>query len=203
MFDFETQIQEIATKNQANLIITHKEHQPHNHYEIVVKQENYIELMTALKQDLACSTLIDLCGVDYSTYGIDETSPYGQRFAVVVQLLSIKHNQRIRIKTFAIEESFPVVPSLTALFLNADWYEREAFDVMGILFDGHHDLRRILTDYGFVGHPFRKDFPVSGHVEMRYDPQEKKVIYQPVTIEPRELTPRTIREEHYAHRQKV
>jgi NADH-quinone oxidoreductase subunit C len=139
--------------------------------------------------------LIDLCGVDYSSY--EGRSPEGRRFAVVTHLMSIEHNWRLRMRVFAPDDAFPVVDSLTAVYPNADWYEREAFDLFGIVFDGHADLRRILTDYGFVGHPFRKDFPLSGTVEMRYDPEQKRVIYQPVSIEPRQIVPRVIREKEY------
>src|SRR5260364_7610 len=146
--------------------------------------------------------LIELCGVDYSAYGNreddrDEDSTDSPRFAVVIHLLSIQHNARVRIRTFAPDNAMPVLPSLTEIWHSANWYEREAFDLFGIVFDGHPDLRRILTDYGFIGHPFRKDFPISGNVEMRYDPEQQRVIYQPVTIEPREITPRVIREEQY------
>jgi NADH-quinone oxidoreductase subunit C len=139
--------------------------------------------------------LLDLCGVDYESYG--DGAWGGARFAVVSHLLSITHNWRIRVRTFAPDDDLPVVPSVSELWNSANWYEREAFDLFGILFEGHDDLRRILTDYGFIGHPFRKDFPVSGYVEMRYDPEQKRVIYQPVTIEPRENVPRVIREENY------
>ncbi len=140
--------------------------------------------------------LIDLCGVDYASYG--DAPREGPRFAVVVHLLSIKNNWRLRVRTFCPDNEFPVVSSLVEVWPAADWFEREAFDLFGILFEGHPDLRRILTDYGFVGHPFRKDFPLSGHVEMRYDPQQKRVVYQPVTIDPREVTPRIVREKNYA-----
>jgi NADH-quinone oxidoreductase subunit C len=145
--------------------------------------------------DFLFEELIDLCGVDYSTYG--DGSWVGSRFAVVSHLLSVAHNWRLRVRLFVPNDEFPVVPSLTEVWGSANWYEREAFDFFGILFEGHNDLRRILTDYGFIGHPFRKDFPVSGYVEMRYDEKQKRVIYQPVTIEPREITPRVIREEGY------
>ena len=144
---------------------------------------------------LGFEQLSDLCGVDYSIYRDGEWA--GARFAVVSHLLSIKHNWRLRLRVFADDEGFPIVDSLTAVWPNANWYEREAFDLFGIVFTGHDDLRRLLTDYGFVGHPFRKDFPLSGNVEMRYDPEQKRVIYQPVTIEPREITPRIIREDNY------
>ena len=139
--------------------------------------------------------LIDLCGVDYSDY---RNAPWdGPRFCVVSHLLSITHNWRVRLKVFAPDDDLPAVSSLTPVWNSANWFEREAFDLYGIVFEGHEDLRRILTDYGFIGHPMRKDFPVSGHVEMRYDPEAGRVIYQPVTIEPREITPRVVREERY------
>jgi NADH-quinone oxidoreductase subunit C len=139
--------------------------------------------------------LIDLCGVDYQTYG--DGAWEGPRFAAVSQLLSLTNNWRLRLRVFAPDDSVPIVPSLVEIWNSANWYEREAFDLYGIVFEGHPDLRRILTDYGFIGHPFRKDFPVSGYVEMRYDPEQKRVVYQPVTIEPREITPRVIREDRY------
>lgn len=144
---------------------------------------------------LGFEQLSDLCGVDYSIYRDGEWA--GARFAVVSHLLSIKHNWRLRLRVFADDEGFPIVDSLTAVWPNANWYEREAFDLFGIVFTGHDDLRRLLTDYGFVGHPFRKDFPLSGNVEMRYDPEQGRVMYQPVTIEPREIIPRVIREDGY------
>jgi NADH-quinone oxidoreductase subunit C len=164
---------------------------------IVVKADDYLAAMRVLRDhaDLRFEELIDLCGVDYSTYS--DGAWDGPRFAVVCHLLSLAHNWRVRVRMFAPDDDLPVVPSLVDLWSTANWYEREAFDFFGILFDGHNDLRRILTDYGFIGHPFRKDFPVSGYVEMRYDPEQKRVIYQPVTIEPREITPRVIREEKY------
>jgi NADH-quinone oxidoreductase subunit C len=142
-------------------------------------------------------SMMDLCGVDYSTYG--EAGKESQKYAVVVHLLSVTLNQRIRVRCYAENDEFPVVASLVDVWGAANWYEREAFDLFGIVFEGHPDLRRILTDYGFVGHPFRKDFPTSGYVEMRYDPEQKRVVYQPVTIEPRENVPRVIREDSYAH----
>ncbi len=159
--------------------------------------EHYLDVMTILRDHKALrfELLVDLCGVDYSTYRNDTWQ--GKRFAVVSQLLSVQNNQRIRVRVWVQDDDFPVVESVVGIYNSADWYEREAFDMYGILFDNHPDLRRILTDYGFVGHPFRKDFPVSGHVEMRYDEAQKRVIYQPVTIEPREITPRIVREEHY------
>ncbi|AIY42304.1 NADH-ubiquinone oxidoreductase chain C [Collimonas arenae] len=164
---------------------------------IIVKAANYLSAMRVLRDhaDTRFEELIDLCGVDYSTYG--EGAWDGARFAVVSHLLSIAHNWRLRVRVFAPDDEMPVVASLTDIWASANWYEREAFDFFGILFEGHNDLRRILTDYGFIGHPFRKDFPVSGYVEMRYDAEQKRVIYQPVTIDPREITPRVIREEHY------
>ena len=145
--------------------------------------------------ELHFEQLIDLCGVDYSTYTNEDW--HGKRFAAVSHLLSLKHNWRLRVRVWADDDDFPMVDSVVDLYNAADWYEREAFDLYGILFNNHPDLRRILTDYGFVGHPFRKDFPISGHVEMRYDEAEGRVIYQPVTIEPREITPRIVREEQY------
>jgi NADH-quinone oxidoreductase subunit C len=145
--------------------------------------------------DFAFEQLIDLCGVDYSRYGNEDREP--PRFAVVYHLLSIEHNWRLRVRTFAQDDALPVVASVTDIWPSANWFEREAFDLYGIVFEGHRDLRRILTDYGFIGHPFRKDFPLSGTVEMRYDPDQQRVIYQPVTIEPREIVPRVTREAHY------
>jgi NADH-quinone oxidoreductase subunit C len=165
---------------------------------VVVGAADYLAVMTALRDDpsLAFELMIDLCGVDYSAYG--DGAWDGARFAVVVHLLSLAHNWRLRVRVFAPDDGFPVVPSLVDVWPAVNWFEREAFDLYGLMFEGHPDLRRILTDYGFVGHPFRKDFPLSGHVEMRYDPEQKRVIYQPVSIEPREITPRIIREEAYA-----
>lgn len=164
---------------------------------VVIKAVDYLAAMQTLRDHpaLRFEQLMDLCGVDYSAYG-DGTWD-GARFAVVSHLLSVTHNWRVRVRSFALDDDFPLLASVTDLWSSADWYEREAFDLFGILFDGHNDLRRILTDYGFIGHPFRKDFPVSGYVEMRYDPEQKRVIYQPVTIEPRENVPRVIREENY------
>jgi NADH-quinone oxidoreductase subunit C len=164
---------------------------------IVIKAADYLSAMRVLRDhsDLQFEELIDLCGVDYSTYG--DGAWDGPRFAVVSHLLSMTHNWRLRVRVFALDDEVPLVASLTDIWPAANWYEREAFDFFGILFDGHNDLRRILTDYGFIGHPFRKDFPVTGYVEMRYDAEQKRVIYQPVTIEPRENVPRVIREEKY------
>jgi NADH-quinone oxidoreductase subunit C len=165
---------------------------------IVVKLADLLSVAAVLRDapDLHFQQLIDLCGLDYSAYG--EGAWDGQRFAVVYHLLSITHNRRLRMRVFARDDELPVVDSVIGVWPSANWYEREAFDLYGIVFPGHPDLRRILTDYGFVGHPFRKDFPLTGNVEMRYDPDQQRVIYQPVTIEPREITPRTIREENYA-----
>ena len=158
---------------------------------------NYLYIMQTLRdhEDLHFESLVDLCGVDYSTYKNEVWQ--GKRFAAVSQLVSVKHNQRVRVRVWAQDDNLPLVPSVVNIYNSADWYEREAFDMYGIIFNEHPDLRRILTDYGFVGHPFRKDFPVSGYVEMHYDETEKRVIYQPVTIEPREITPRVVREENY------
>jgi NADH-quinone oxidoreductase subunit C len=144
--------------------------------------------------DLRFEQLIDLCGVDYSGY----SGHAGLRFAVVYHLMSLTHNRRLRLRVFCPADDFPLVNSVISVWPSANWFEREAFDLFGIVFDGHPDLRRILTEYGFIGHPFRKDFPISGNVEMRYDPDQQRVIYQPVTIEPREIVPRIVREEHYA-----
>jgi len=164
---------------------------------VVVGAADYLEAARILRDAPGCrfEQLIDLCGVDYSDYRDGEWE--GERFCVVSHLLSVSLNQRVRLKVFAPNEDLPVVDSVTSIWNAAEWFEREAFDLYGIVFEGHDDLRRILTDYGFIGHPFRKDFPVSGHVEMRYDPEAKRVIYQPVTIEPREITPRVIREDNY------
>jgi NADH-quinone oxidoreductase subunit C len=164
---------------------------------LVVKAADYYGVMQTLRDDksLGFDQLIDLAGVDYLSYG--EGTWDGLRFAVVVHLLSVKNNWRVRVRAFCADDDMPLLPSLVPLWRAVNWYEREAFDMFGILFEGHNDLRRILTDYGFIGHPFRKDFPVSGYVEMRYDPEQKRVIYQPVTIEPRENVPRVIREENY------
>jgi len=148
------------------------------------------------RPELRFDILVDLCGVDYSTYGGGTHD--GPRFAIVYHLLSLANNHRVRVRCFASDDAFPVVPSAVEVWPNANWFEREAFDLYGIMFPGHPDLRRILTDYGFIGHPFRKDFPVSGYVEMRYDPEQGRVVYQPVTIEPREIVPRVIREDTYA-----
>ena len=163
-----------------------------------VKAAQYKDTCTRLRDDpaLKFEQLIDLCGVDYGAYA--DKPREGPRFASVVHLLSVRHNWRLRLRAFCPDDEFPLLPSLCEVWPSLNWYEREAFDLFGIVFDGHPDLRRILTDYGFIGHPFRKDFPVSGHVEMRYDPEQKRVVYQPVTIDPREVTPRIVREDHYA-----
>lgn len=165
--------------------------------EVVVSSSDYHAAALKLRDAEGCQfeQLLDLCGVDYSEY--KDGSWDGARYAVVSQLLSVALNQRLRLKTFASDDDFPVVASLTNVWSSANWFEREAFDLFGIVFEGHDDLRRILTDYGFIGHPFRKDFPTNGHVEMRYDPEKKRVVYQPVTIELREITPRVIREDNY------
>jgi NADH-quinone oxidoreductase subunit C len=167
-------------------------------FTLTVVAADLLEAMRTLRDDprLRFEQLIDLCGVDYRDYknGLWE----GQRFAVVYHLLSLTHNWRLRVRAFAESDEFPVLDSVMELWPAANWYEREAFDLYGIVFTGHPDLRRILTDYGFIGHPFRKDFPLSGYVEMRYDPDVQRVIYQPVTIEPREIVPRIVREETYA-----
>lgn len=164
---------------------------------VVIAPAAYLQAMRDLRDHASTcfEELIDLCGVDYSTYGDDAWT--GKRFAAVSHLLSITHNWRLRVRVFAADDDMPLLPSVVDVWNSANWYEREAFDLFGILFDGHNDLRRILTDYGFIGHPFRKDFPISGFVEMRYDAEQKRVIYQPVTIEARENTPRIIREENY------
>ena len=164
---------------------------------VVVNADTYFESVMLLRDDpsLAFEQLIDLCGVDYQDFGDGTWS--GQRFGVVSHLLSLQHNWRLRLRVFAPDDNYPLVASITPVWNSANWFEREAFDLYGILFEGHDDLRRILTDYGFIGHPFRKDFPISGTVEMRYDPELKRVVYQPVTIEAREITPRIVREEQY------
>jgi len=182
---------------------------------VVVRAPVMLEVLTRMRDDQALrfEQLIDLCGVDYSTYGSDiseggayfgsdipsaSAAAHSHRFAVVYNLLSVTNNVRIRVRIFAEDDEFPVLASVIDIWPSANWYEREAFDLYGIVFTGHPDLRRILTDYGFVGNPFRKDFPLSGNVEMRYDPEQQRVVYQPVSIDPREVTPRIVREEHYA-----
>jgi NADH-quinone oxidoreductase subunit C len=164
---------------------------------LVVKAADYLAAMQTLRDAQGCKfeQLIDICGLDYSSYR--DTEWDGLRYCAVSHLLSVSLNQRVRVKVFCPDDDFPVLPSVMHLWNSANWFEREAFDLYGIVFEGHEDLRRILTDYGFIGHPFRKDFPLSGYVEMRYDEELKRVVYQPVTIEPREVTPRVIREENY------
>lgn len=164
---------------------------------LTVSAADYLASAAQLRDAPGCrfEQLIDLCGVDYSEYRDGQYD--GLRYCVVSHLLSVSLNQRVRLKVFCPDDDFPVVDSLNGIWNSANWFEREAFDLYGIIFEGHNDLRRILTDYGFIGHPFRKDFPTSGHVEMRYDSEQKRVIYQPVTIEPREITPRVIREDNY------
>jgi NADH-quinone oxidoreductase subunit C len=164
---------------------------------VVVDAANYFQAAKILRDDPTCrfEQLIDLCGVDYSTY--KNEALVGLRYCVVLHLLSVSLNQRVRLKAFVPDDLAPSLPTVCEIWSGANWFEREAFDLFGIVFEGHNDLRRILTDYGFIGHPFRKDFPVLGHVEMRYDAEQKRVVYQPVTIEPREITPRVIREENY------
>ena len=164
---------------------------------LTVDPADYLAAMSALREAPGCKfeQLIDLCGMDMSAYGDGRWQ--GRRFCVVSQLLSVSLNQRLRVKVYCADDAFPVVSSVTGIWSAANWFEREAFDLLGIVFDGHNDLRRILTDYGFAGHPLRKDFPLIGHVEMRYDAERERVVYEPVTIEQREVTPRIIREEHY------
>jgi NADH-quinone oxidoreductase subunit C len=172
-------------------------HRDRGEITVTVRCADYASAARLLRDDpsLRFEQLIDLCGLDYSDY---QNRPWdGSRFCVTSHLLSVTHNWRLRLKVFAPDDDMPSVASVTEVWNSANWFEREAFDMYGIVFEGHEDLRRILTDYGFIGHPMRKDFPVSGHVEMRYDPQSRRVIYQPVTIEPRENTPRVVREEHY------
>jgi NADH-quinone oxidoreductase subunit C len=168
---------------------------------LTVNADTYTDACVALRDTFGFDTLIDLCGMDYSTYREDTESPYeGKRYAVVLHLLSVKNNCRLRVRCAIEDDGYPIIASLMDVWPAVGWYEREAFDLMGIVFDGHPDLRRILTDYGFIGHPLRKDFPVTGHIEMIYDEVQKRVIYQPITIEPRENTPRVIRETGYAGR---
>ena len=166
---------------------------------VEIRAADLTEAMATLRDDqsLAFSQLVDACGMHYAGFG---DAWDGARYAVVYQLLSIQHNWRVRVRCFCTDDEFPMVDTVNEIWASANWYEREAFDLYGIVFNGHPDLRRILTDYGFVGHPFRKDFPVTGNVEMRYDPEQQRVVYQPVTIEPREIVPRVIREDHYAER---
>ncbi len=193
-----TKINELEAKLKEILgSLTHQLTTALGEVTLTVSAENYLEVMRDLRDSptTAFDQLIDLCGLDYSTYSDGDWS--GPRFAVVTHLLSTSKNWRLRVRVFAPDDGLPIVSSLSQLWSAANWYERETFDLFGILFDGHNDLRRILTDYGFIGHPFRKDFPISGYVEMKYDESQKRVVYQPVTIEPRENTPRIIREENY------
>ena len=175
----------------------------HNELTLEVPAESWVDTCKALRDQagLAFQIAIDLCGVDYSAWGAPtlphESNPHPQRFAVLLHLLSVTHNRRLRVRTYLTDDEFPVLPTLVDVWPALNWFEREAFDLFGIIFEGHPDLRRILTDYGFIGHPFRKDFPLEGNVEMRYDEADKRVVYQPVTIEPREVSPRVIREESY------
>jgi len=197
-------LQDALTRVLGEHVVTITEQ--HNQLTLVVKADRYRAACETLRDDreLRFEQLTDLCGIDYLTYGDrprDEAARPG-RFAAVLHLLSVTHNWRLRVRVFCPDDAFPMLDSVIEVWPSVNWYEREAFDLFGIVFDGHPDLRRILTDYGFVGHPFRKDFPISGYVEMRYDPEQKRVIYQPVTIEPREVTPRVVREEHYAEGEK-
>ena len=162
---------------------------------VEVKAADWLSATRRLRSD-GFEQLIDLCGMDYAAYA--DVPREGPRFAVVLHLLSVSKNVRVRVRAFCPDDEFPVIASLVDVWPGANWFEREAFDLYGIMFEGHPDLRRILTDYGFVGHPFRKDFPLSGYVEMRYDPEQKRVVYQPVTIDPREVTPRIVRDKNYA-----
>ncbi len=188
-----TSIETVLGMRVAKLIVEH------DALIVEVKAADLTSVMTALRDDpsFMFSQLIDATGMDYADFA---DSWDGARFAVVYQLLSIQHNWRLRVRCFCTDDDFPIIDSVNEIWAAANWYEREAFDLYGIVFNGHPDLRRILTDYGFVGHPFRKDFPVTGNVEMRYDPEQQRVVYQPVTIEVREVVPRVIREEHYAER---
>jgi NADH-quinone oxidoreductase subunit C len=166
-----------------------------------IKSEDIAKVGRLLRDDpvFAFEQLTDVCGVDYSAYGAESAAGArgGPRFAVIYQLLSIKHNRRMRLRAF-LDDEMPLIESVVDIWPSANWYEREAFDLFGIIFEGHPDLRRILTDYGFIGHPFRKDFPLIGHVEMRYDEAKRRVVYQPVTIEPRVQVPRVVRDEGFA-----
>ena len=166
-----------------------------------VRRDRIVEVCRALRDDpaFAFEQLMDLCGVDYLDYGRESSRGLrpGPRFAVVYQLLSLRHNRRVRLRAW-LDDEMPLIASVHGVWNSANWFEREAFDLFGIVFEGHPDLRRILTDYGFVGHPFRKDFPLIGQVEMRYDTEKQRVVYEPVSIEPRVLVPRVIREEGYA-----
>jgi NADH-quinone oxidoreductase subunit C len=185
-------IQEVLGERAQSVVVAFDE------VTVQVRAKDYLACATLLRDTvgLQFEQLVDLCGVDYSEYRDGQWD--GLRYCVASQLLSVALNQRVRLKTFCADDDFPTIDSLTDVWSSANWFEREAFDLFGIVFEGHNDLRRILTDYGFIGHPFRKDFPITGHVEMRYDAERKRVIYQPVTIEPREIIPRIIREDGYA-----
>jgi NADH-quinone oxidoreductase subunit C len=169
----------------------------HGELTIHVKAADYLAAARQLRDDatLAFEQMLDLCGLDLSSW--KDQGWDGPRYAVVTHLLSVSKNWRLRLKVFCPDDDLPLVASVNDIWGSANWFEREAFDLYGIVFEGHADLRRILTDYGFIGHPMRKDFPVTGHVEMRYDAEQKRVIYQPVTIEPREIVPRVVREDNY------
>ena len=191
-----------AISERLATLLEGRDFQVHTHVgelTLVIARADMLAVMLILRDDynLHFEQLLDVCGLDYQSYGDGESAWQGKRFAVVYHLLSLSKNQRLRVRVFAEEDDFPVVDSVIAIWPSANWFEREAFDLFGILFEGHPDLRRILTDYGFIGHPFRKDFPLSGYVEMRYDPEQKRVVYQPVSIEEREITPRTIREDTF------
>lgn len=189
--DLQAALQRILGEKAEKIILAYDE------VTIECSPEQYRDIMQTLRdhEELQFESLVDLCGVDYSTYKNQVWA--GKRFAVVSQLLSVSQNHRARVRVWVEDGDYPQVDSVVDLYNSADWYEREAFDLYGIIFNRHPDLRRILTDYGFVGHPFRKDFPISGYVEMRYDEKEQRVVYQPVTIEPREITPRIVREENF------
>ena len=180
------------TLGEANVLLTTQL----NEISITLKADGLLSAAKLLRDhaELKFDQLIDLCAMDYSEH--HDGAPT-HRYAIVYHLLSLSHNNRVCVKVFAGDDDMPIIPSVIDIWPAANWYEREAFDVMGIIFTGHPDLRRILTDYGFIGHPFRKDFPISGNVEMRYDPDQQRVIYQPVTIEPREIVPRVVREPNY------
>lgn len=164
---------------------------------VVVHPESWTDIALQLRDEFGFEQLIDLCGVDFLTY----YNWAGKRFSVVIHLLSVQQNIRLRVRTLLSDDQYPQIASLEKVWSSANWLEREAFDLFGIVFVGHSDLRRLLTDYGFIGHPFRKDFPISGHVEMRYDNVQKRIVYVPVTVVPREVTPRKIRPEHYGDTQ--
>ncbi len=198
-----TRLETLKQNLQAHLGADCKLTEAFDELTLEVAADHWVEVCKALrdKPDLAFESCIDLCGVDYSAYGepalIVPAPKFPQRFAVVIHLMSVTKNWRLRVRAWVPNDEFPVLASLVNVWPSVNWFEREAFDLFGIVFEGHPDLRRILTDYGFIGHPFRKDFPLSGNVEMRYDTEQKRVVYQPVTIEPREITPRIIREEGY------